>query len=215
MASVNLIPREILLEHRKVRRIRVWLVIGGAAWILASIPVVRELSAEYQLSSHRAAAVTIAEQVDHARHRRKQSAQRLKLLREEVARAEKLRYKRRWTAMISVIALSAPQDVWLTEFATDPSRPAVVSGSTPPLPQRRLKDSLLQPATQAGYETLIGKAGPRRLLLEGRALGLEEIYSFVDAINALEVFKDASIREVRGDVVEGLKVTRFTLECEW
>ena len=70
MASVNLIPQEILLNRRKVRRIRVWLVIGGAVWILASIPVVRELSAEYQLSSHRAAAVTIAEQVDHGNPRR-------------------------------------------------------------------------------------------------------------------------------------------------
>ncbi len=61
----------------------------------------------------------------------------------------------------------------------------------------------------------MGKAGPRRLLLEGQALGLEDIYAFVDAVNDLGIFGNASIRSVRGDVAGGLKVTHFTLECEW
>ncbi len=91
MPSVNLIPRELLLQRRKVRRVRMWLLIGGATWIFASIPVIRELSAEYQLNSQSTAVAAISDQLDHAHARRRQSAGRLLMLRQEVARAEKLR----------------------------------------------------------------------------------------------------------------------------
>ncbi len=215
MPSVNLIPLELLLKRQKIRRIRLWLMIGGATWVLASVPVVRELSAAYQLSSQRAAVDIIAEQLENAHRRRRQSAERLKLLRQEVARAEKLRYKRLWTAMISVIAESIPEGVWLTRLSTDPPQPQVDPGARSPLSHRRTKGSDPQAVSDAGYDTLIGKAGPRRLLLEGRALGLEDIYAFVDALNALDIFENASIRAVRSDVSEGIKVTYFTMECEW
>ena len=130
MPSVNLIPAEYLLRRRKQGRIRMWLIAGGLAWILATIPVVREFSAEFQLSTQRAAAATISEQVSTARSRRSESATRLTLLHQEIARAQKLRYKRLWTAMISVIAEAVPDRVWLTRLATDPHQPAVTSGTT-------------------------------------------------------------------------------------
>ncbi len=215
MPSVNLIPRELLLQRRKIRRVRVWLMIGGATWIFASVPVVRELSAEYQLNSQSTAVAAISEQLDHAHDRRGQSAKRLQLLRQEVARAEKLRYKRLWTDMISVIADAIPPRVWLIQLSTDPPKPPVNSRTTAPLSLRRSADSNADTTTPAGYDTLVGKAGPRRLLLEGQALGLEDIYAFVDAVNDLGIFGNASIRSVRGDVAGGLKVTHFTMECEW
>ena len=137
------------------------------------------------------------------------------MLRQEVARAEKLRYKRLWTDMISVIAGATPERVWLIQLSTDPAKPPVSSRTTAPLSLRRSADSDVNTATPAGYDTLVGKAGPRRLLLEGKALGLEDIYAFVDAVNDLDIFENASIRSVRGDVAGGLKVTHFTMECEW
>ncbi len=215
MPSVNLIPRELLLQRRKVRRVRMWLLIGGATWIFASIPVIRELSAEYQLNSQSTAVAAISDQLDHAHARRRQSARRLLMLRQEVARAEKLRYKRLWTDMISVIADATPERVWLIQLSTEPAKPPVSSRTTAPLSLRRSADSDVKTTTPVGYDTLVGKAGPRRLLLEGQALGLEDIYAFVDAINALGIFENASIRSVRGDVAAGLRVTHFTMECEW
>ncbi len=214
MPSVNLIPRELLLRRRKVRRVRLWLMIGGATWIFASIPVIRELSAEYQLNSQSTALAAISDQLDHAHARRGQSAKRLLMLRQEVARADKLRYKRLWTDMISVIADATPERVWLIQLSTDPAKPLVSARTTAPLSLRRSADADAK-TTPAGYDTLVGKAGPRRLLLEGQALGLEDIYSFVDAVNDLGVFENASIRSVRGDVAGGLRVTHFTMECEW
>ncbi len=214
MPSVNLIPRELLLRRRKIRRVRMWLLIGGATWIFASIPVIRELSAEYQLNSQSTAVAAISDQLDHAHARRRQSAGRLLVLRQEVARAEKLRYKRLWTDMISIIADATPERVWLTQLSTDPAKPPVSSRTTAPLSLRRSADSDVK-TTTAGYDTLVGKAGPRRLLLEGQALGLEDIYAFVDAVNDLGIFENASIRSVRGDVAGGLRVTHFTMECEW
>ncbi len=215
MPSVNLIPRELLLQRRKIRRVRVWLLIGGATWIFASIPVIRELSAAYQLNSQSTAVAAISDQLDHAHARRGQSARRLLMLRQEVARAEKLRYKRLWTDMITVIADAMPQRVWLIQLSTDPAKPPVGSRTTAPLSLRRSADSNTQTTTPAGYDTLMGKAGPRRLLLEGQALGLEDIYAFVDTVNDLGIFENASIRSVRGDVAGGIKVTHFTLECDW
>jgi hypothetical protein len=215
MPSVNLIPRELLIRRRKIHRVRLWLMIGGASWIFASIPVIRELSAEYQLNSQSTAVATISEQLDHAHARRGQSATRLLTLRQEVARAEKLRYKRLWTDMISVIAESIPQRVWLLQLSTDPAKPSVSLRTTAPLSLRRSADADVDPTTPAGYDTLVGKAGPRRLLLEGQALGLEDIYAFVDAVNDLGIFGNASIRSVRGDVAGALKVTHFTMECDW
>ncbi len=215
MPSVNLIPRALLLQRRKIRRVRMWLIIGGATWIFASIPVIRELSAEYQLNAQSTAVAAMSDQLDHAHSRRRQSARRLLMLRQEVARAEKLRYKRLWTDMISVIADAIPDRVWLIQLSTDPAKPTAGSRTTAPLSLRRSADSDANTATPAGYDTLVGKAGPRRLLLEGQALGLEDIYAFVDAVNDLGIFENASIRSVRGDVAGGLKVTHFTLECEW
>lgn len=214
MPSVNLIPRELLLRRRKIRRVRIWLLIGGATWIFASIPVIRELSAEYQLNSQSTAVAAISDQLDHAHARRRQSAGRLLVLRQEVARAEKLRYKRLWTDMISIIADATPERVWLIQLSTDPAKPPVSSRTTAPLSLRHSADSDVK-TTTAGYDTLVGKAGPRRLLLEGQALGLEDIYAFVDAVNDLGIFENASIRSVRGDVAGGLRVTHFTMECEW
>ena len=215
MPSVNLIPRALLLQRRTVRRVRMWLLIGGATWIFASSPVIRELAAEYQLNSQSMAVAAISDQLDHAHARRGQSATRLRMLRQEVARAEKLRYKRLWTNMISVIAGAMPERVWLIQLSTDPAKPPANSRRTAPLSLRRSADSDVETATPAGYDTLVGKAGPRRLLLEGQALGLEDIYAFVDAINDLGIFDNASIRSVRGDVASGLKVTHFTMECDW
>lgn len=215
MPSVNLIPAEYLLRRRKQGRIRMWLIAGGVAWIFATIPVVREFSAEFQLSTQRAAAATISEQVRTARSRRGESATRLKLLHQEIARAQKLRYKRLWTAMISIIAEAVPDRVWLTRLATDPKEPAVTSGVTSVLSRHRSHEASGVAASSVGYERLIGKSGPRRLILQGQALGLEDIYGFVDALNDLQIFENASIRSVRGDQNEGIPVTRFTLECEW
>ncbi len=215
MPSVNLIPRELLLRRRKIRRVRMWLMIGGATWIFASIPVIRELSAEHQLNSQSTAVAAISDQLDHAHARRRQSAGRLLMLRQEVARAEKLRYKRLWTDMISVIADATPERVWLIQLSTDPAKPPVSSRTTAPLSLRRSADSDVNTTTPAGYDTLMGKAGPRRLLLEGQALGLEDIYAFVDAINDLGIFENASIRSVRSDVAGGLRVTHFVMECDW
>ncbi len=214
MTSVNLIPRELLLRRHKIRRVRLWLMIGGATWIFASIPVIRELAAEYQLNSQSTAVAAISDQLDHAHARRGQSSRRLLMLRQEVARAERLRYKRLWTDMIAVIAEAMPDRVWLIQLSTDPAKPPGGSRSTAPLSLRRSADSDTK-TSPAGYDTLVGKAGPRRLLLEGRALGLEDIYAFVDAVNDLSIFENASIRSVRGDVAGGLKVTHFTMECDW
>ncbi|MCH8912148.1 MAG: hypothetical protein IIA33_01135, partial [Planctomycetes bacterium] len=127
MPSVNLIPHELLLRRCKIRRVRMWLMIGGATWIFASIPVIRELSAEYQLNSQSTAVAAMSDQLDHAHARRGQSAKRLLMLRQEVARAEKLRYKRLWTDMISVIANAIPERVWLIQLSTDPDKPPVIA----------------------------------------------------------------------------------------
>ncbi|MCH8878793.1 MAG: hypothetical protein IID34_02790 [Planctomycetes bacterium] len=215
MPSVNLIPHELLLRRCKIRRVRMWLIIGGVTWIFASIPVIRELSAEYQLNSQSTAVAAMSDQLDHAHARRGQSAKRLLMLHQEVARAEKLRYKRLWTDMISVIADAIPERVWLIQLSTDPAKPPVSARTTAPLSPRRSAGSKAATTTPAGYDTLVGKAGPRRLLLEGQALGLEDIYALVDAVNDLGIFKNASIRSVRSDVAGGLKVTHFILECEW
>lgn len=63
----------------------------------------------------------------------------------------------------------------------------------------------------------IGKNGPRRLVLECRALVLEDIFRFVSAVGALGIFDSAGVRSdsVRVEEVHGVKVTRFTLECGW
>lgn len=159
MPSVNLIPHELLLRRCKIRRVRTWLIIGGVTWIFASIPVIRELSAEYQLNSQSTAVAAMSDQLDHAHARRGQSAKRLLMLHQEVARAEKLRYKRLWTDMISVIADAIPERVWLIQLSTDPAKPPVSARTTAPLSPRRSAGSKVATTTPAGYDTLVGKAG--------------------------------------------------------
>lgn len=220
MPSVNLIPSHVLSERYSHSRKRRWLIVGAAVWALATVPVVREFSARYRINSQREAVSVASVELQRAQLRSQQSGRRLRLLRQEVARAEKLRYKRSWTSMISTLADVRPNDVWLTGLSTDPPEPQVTARTMGSLTLSAVvHDSPQQVSAESSaegtYDTLLGKTGPRRLLLHGRAMGLEDIYAYVDALNELGIFRNASLRSVRGDVEEKVKVTGFTLEFEW
>ena len=83
------------------------------------------------------------------------------MLRQEVARAEKLRYKRLWTNMISVIAGAMPERVWLIQLSTDPANPPANSRRPAPVPLRPSADSHVEAATPKGPHPPAAPAGRR------------------------------------------------------
>lgn len=216
MPSVNLIPVDVLRTRLRRRRVRFWLIAAGSAWLTASWPVAHEISADHQLRSQQTAVTAISAELHDAQVRCAKNAESLKVLKEQIARAARLRYRRPWTALLSAVADAIPVRVWLSSFSTDPPHPAVLPGAISAGPRKDGEVRSPDPsAAAAGYDNLAGKVGPRRLLLEGQALGLEDIYALVDGLQNLNVFAGVGIRAVSGDVVEEVKVTHFVVECDW
>ncbi len=210
MPSVNLIPVDLRVRRQKRRCIQRWTMASLVVWLIAAVPIIRELSAQFHLSAQRQGVDEINHMLATAQVHSDRSVKRLELLRAEIARAQQLRYKRKWSLMWAAIESVMPKTVWLTLCRTDPAKPAVSSSSMSPIAYKQAEG-----AAQAQHEDLVGKSGSRRLLLEGQATGLEEIYVLVGALNGLGIFEGASLRAVREDAVEGVNVTRFEVECHW
>lgn len=216
MASVNLIPKTILLQRLHKRRLRFWGISFAISAMTAIVPLARELTANYQLSSQRQAMDAASEALQASKQKRDESVNKLSALKREIARAEKLRFKRSWASLLTVVSRELPDGAWIISFATEPARPTVTGSHLSPLARQRLISSRnAAENAEEDYSGLIGKGGPSKLLVEGQALGIEEIFVFVAAVHGLGIFENAVLKSVDEGELEGLPINHFKLECEW
>ena len=220
MPKVNLIPPEWLHRRIQRRRLRYWSVATLVVWVAALVPFGIEIRAKFQLSSQRTAVSDASQQLESAKKDAEKSKQQLATLRQEITRAEKLRFKRHWTSLWYAVTQALPHNVWLTVFSTEPAKPQVGTGVMSPVLSSLSKSGetptdKVPSAVSVAFHELIGKSGPQGLVLEGQAMGLEEIYVFVKNLNQLGLFNNASLNSVTAGEVEGSKVTNFKIYCEW
>ncbi len=195
MPSINLIPPEMLNHRRRARRGRRWLLGIGVAYTLALVPWLREEQAKAHLAESQAVMGALDLSLAEMRGAARDSQGRLVSLESEWQRAQQLRAKRTWSSVMDLVIKALPADVWLETVSTDPAVP--------------------QPTAANKTEGLIGRDGPRRLVLAGYATQIEALFAFERALRTVDEFKIIHLAAVQEATVNGVQVTRFTAECAW
>lgn len=206
MNDINLIPMPLRMARARRRRIKGWSVCVVAAVLILCIPILFD---QYR----RVEAAQLAT-------RNGKLVQALTGLRQQLAaltvesdrshlqlqRAEALRSKRAWSAMIATIARSMPGGCWLTSITTDPSSPN--GGGRRRSPRAAVSKT-------PGSESITTIEAPQRLKIVGYASDASEPHQFVTNIKMTNVFSRVSLQNSRREMKGDASYFRFDLECEW
>jgi Tfp pilus assembly protein PilN len=206
MVSVNLIPSNVRLAQACRYRVKRWGVSIVAGLAVLAVPAsidwlqharAAELHQERDRLNLEVAAVktelrTLTAQVQEA------SVQ--------LERANALRSKRAWSAMLATIEHCMPRGCWVTSIATDPAVPGPAASSAPPA---RRADS-----TSERSQPVVIDA-PRRLKITGYAADIAEPQEFIASLKDTGAFSRVLLgRTDREPVLDGTYF-RFELSCEW
>ncbi len=208
MAGMNLIPRPLQLARARSRRIKAWaLPIAAAATVLV-VPIVIDKYKSVE------AARLFAENTQLQRQIAGQRAELTAVTAEanqalvQLQRAEALRSKRAWSAVLALVARRMPAGCWLTSIATDPAAPGQ-AGARPATRRTRT----LEREHESGSSVTID--APRKLRITGYATDAAEPHQFVTRLKQTAVFADVGLESSHREPVLGGSYFRFELTCEW
>jgi Tfp pilus assembly protein PilN len=202
--GVNLIPSDVLLAHRRVRRIRRWIMVCVVAAALAALPVlwrvgqharVAELAKVQRIRTAQVAAVRV--ELDRV-------TASLTDLNERIERANALRTKRSWAGLLSVAVQCMPEEVWLTSVATEA-----------PASTGKQKHSAPSAAKEEEQSAVVVLEGARQLKLDGFALEHSYVYDFMGRLKASAVFDDVELLKAGKEPILWSQAVRFELLCTW
>lgn len=203
--DINLIPVSEQRRRHQRARLRLWAIILASAAATLIIPIGLDWS-------RRANAMQLREETAELDSVRKQVQSECRLAELEVKdtqaqieRADALRSKRAWSALVTLIAANVPADVWLTTIATDPARP------TPSVSVRRGSTRATPPLEE---ENLTIDA-PTKIIIEGYAPRAAEPFTFIRNLQATNVFDTVSLLRSSLEPLEDGPYFRFSLVCEW
>ncbi len=212
MISINLIPESIQLRQARRRQIQRWAVWSGAATLLVSVP----LGLEWR---HRGEADELDRQNIRLHQELSTIQAELKVVTAaaddlflQIERADVLRSKRAWSAMLALIASAMPDQCWLASIATDPSAPsaasvhrqAVAGGAGARVDSRSRKPQ--QPITIDA---------PRKLRLTGYAANAGDPLVFVANLKDTRVFSRVALERSFREPTRYGSHFRFELVCQW
>jgi len=207
MKRINLIPDALVRGGERRRRTRQWTTLAAAAIGLLMIPVTAESWRQAQASDLRGESRKLTAELTGLRD----EVQSLSLESEDVflqiERANALRSKRAWSAMLNLLAETMPPGSWLTTVETDPPVPPP---NAPPIVDNAPKGT----APSAGLQTITIEA-PRRLRISGYAVDAAEPLLFVTALNRTGVFQRVSLERSLRERVQQDSFFRFEIACEW
>lgn len=203
MVSVNLLPAGIQAARRRNRRVRLWLSASIAVGIFAAMPLAVDISKTAVAASLEARLAPLEHRLDEVRASLKSVAIEREDLTGQIARADALRGKRSWSALLTLLATQAPDSVWLTALRT------------PTLgPQQTSTASLAANAKNAPPQS-VTLGGPSGIHLEGYALDHEALYGFMSALKDTKVFQRVELTSAGKEPVLTGTAVRFVLECYW
>lgn len=203
MVSVNLLPVGIQAAKRRNRRVRLWLSAGIAVGVVAAVPLALDISKTATAASLAARLAPLEQRLEEVRGSLKTVAIEREVLTGQIARADALRGKRSWSALLTLLATRSPDSVWLTALRT------------PTLgPQQTSATSAAATAKNAQPQS-VTLGGPSGIHLEGYALDHEALYGFMSALKDTKVFQRVELTSAgKEPVLTGMAV-RFVLECYW
>ncbi len=212
MIGVDLIPSQHRLARQRRRHLARWGVAIGAVAACGAIPITLGLSKHARAMELGVEEKSNQAQLASARKELALLTRQSNEIRRQIERASALRGKRSWSALIAMIGRVAPQEVWLTAFATDPVQPGGNSRRG-----RVLGGGAKENAAAADHVTI---DAPRRLILQGYAANHAALYQLMGGLKNTGVFSSVTLRDAaRENVWRGVQLTfelfRFELTCEW
>ncbi len=203
--NINLIPESEQRRRLQRARLRLWMIVLTSAAAILVIPIGLDWSRRanaMQLRAKIETLDTIRRQVQSECH---VAEREVKETQAQIERADALRSKRAWSAMVTLIAANVPADVWLTAIATDPPRPA------PSVVSRRVRTQTPPPEEE---ENLTIEA-PTKIIIEGYAPRAAEPFTFIRNLQDTQVFDTVSLLRSSLEPLEDGPYFRFSLVCEW
>ncbi|MCH7812807.1 MAG: PilN domain-containing protein [Planctomycetes bacterium] len=204
MIGVNLIPQDVLLARRRSRRIRLWLTATAIAAGLGAVPVVLELQRQGRADTLTDQRAKVKVELATVRDELTELNRSLALLNDRLDRAEALRTKRPWAALLTSITRSMPDQVWLSSMATGMEN---VSARRP----------ARAPAESAPGDKpkVVRMDGARKIDLTGYALDHEHLYEFMTGLKQSQLFATVDLVKAGKEPLLRSRAVRFQLSCVW
>ncbi len=136
----------------------------------------------------------------------------------ELARANALRTKRSWAALLRLVGACLPEEVWLTSIATDPPQPRA-SGRIQVSRDRAGEAGKggapgNGPGNAADSGVVVLEA-PTKLRLEGFALDHKALYDLISGLKGSGSFSEVKLLIAGMEPVLQGRAVRFVLTCAW
>ncbi len=208
--NINLIPAAAQRQQHQRKRLRLWAGVLTVAAGILTIPIGLDWSRKAHAKELRIRAADLDRTQTQVKSEWNTVFSEVEETQAHIERAEALRSKRAWSALVTLIAANVPADVWLTTIATDPARPspqAKQRAVTAPAPAK-------PGATKPKEESLTIDA-PTKIKIEGYAPHAAEPLTLVRSLQATNVFKTVSLLRSSLEAQEDGAYFHFSLLCEW
>lgn len=206
MIGVNLIPWSLQVAQRRRLHMRRWAAAALIAGAMLCVPAMSDRVRQAEASELGLRNRRLQAQLAGLRRDVRSISAKAERVQLQIDRAEALRSKRSWSALISLIGQCMPDGSWSTSIATDPPT-APHGGSRSSARPGHKGDS--------GGPTTVVIEAPRRLRISGYATDAVEPLAFVTNLKSAGVFRDVSLESSRREPVLDGSYFRFSVVCDW
>jgi len=202
---LNLIPESVRHRQRRRARIRTWGAILAVATMALAVPAAWDWSRQAKADRLLARATELNNTRSMMRIEWESVKAEVRSTRAQIERADALRSKRAWSAMLALIAREVPPHVWLTSVATDPAQPAKQAPTTAPA-------TTADPKQSAAGITI---DAPGKINIQGFAPRAEEPITLVQNLKSSGAFRTVVLKRTFLEPVDDGSYFRFDIDCEW
>ena len=206
MIGVNLIPWSVQVAQRRRLHIQRWAAAALIAGALLCVPAMFDRVRQAEASELGLHNQRLQVQLADLRRDVRSISARAEQAQLQIKRAEALRSKRSWSALIALIGQCTSDGSWLTSIATDPPTAPHGGSRTSARPGSNEK---------SGGSTSIVIEAPRRLRISGYATDAVEPLTFVTNLKSAGVFRDVILESTRREPVLDGSYFRFSVVCDW
>lgn len=201
MVRVNLIPQKTRRAQTIRRRVRGWSTVIALGGTLLAVSAGMEWMSRRDALQLRAASAGVRNDLIQVRKELRGSSAEALNAKIRIERAEALRSKRAWSAILALVATSLPDGSWLTSIATDPVTPT--GGS------RKPKVGADDCATAVTIDS------PRKLMIRGYTAEAGDPLRFVQKLNDTDLFSKVRLLNSQREPLFDSAFYRFELLCQW
>lgn len=215
MLSMNLIPQTLQRARARRRRFKRWALSIVTAAAVLTVPLVVDRFRAAEAARLRAQNVQLQTQVATSQAQLRTLTAQANQTLVQLQRAEALRSKRAWSALLGLVARRIPPGCWLTSIATDPAVPGEGPGFRS---VRRAAGKSLRHANRKGDEepdSPVTIDAPRKIRMTGYAADAAEPHQFVTNLKKAAVFAEVTLETASREPMLDGSYYRFELVCEW